>query len=299
MPGATDGRRLGAQFCESGRIRMNAGVNPTMFKWHLPSNESFETPEAVLVYSANGLEHMTHTFHELYQRFLIPEAWYKTVPPVLINTWESMYFDVSHAKVLDLAKAAAGVGVEMIVLDDGWFGGRDDATSSLGDWHVNLKKFPEGLAGLVRDVNALGLKFGIWVEPEMVNVNSDLYKKNPNWTLNQQGRRFRCEGRFQLVLDFTLQAVRDHICGSAPRLLSLRLAPLPLPHCFSLSRALHRTGCRGAARGSNGWRGGVGEQQAERPAIGRKHRIYQVGHEPASHRGRRGTVTVQGCWGER
>jgi len=209
-----------AEFSESGRIRINTGINPTMFKWHLAGNESFESPEAVLVYSGNGLEAMTHTFHELYQRFLIPEAWYKTIPPVLINTWESMYFDVSHAKVLDLAKAAAACGVEMIVLDDGWFGGRDDATSSLGDWHENTKKFPEGLPGLVRDVNALGLKFGIWVEPEMVNVNSELYKKNPSWTLNQQGRRFRCEGRFQLVLDFTIQAVREHICGKLEALLS-------------------------------------------------------------------------------
>jgi len=199
------------EVAETGRTRINAGVNPNSFRWHLPSGDAFESPECVLVYSSTGIESMSHTFHELYRRFLIADRWLGKIPPVLLNTWEAMYFDVSHQKVLELAKAAHSVGVEMIVLDDGWFGEREDATSSLGDWYEDTRKFPEGLPGLVRDVNELGMQFGIWVEPEMVNVKSALYKKHPAWCLNQQGRNFRCEGRNQLVLDFSRPEVQNYV----------------------------------------------------------------------------------------
>eukprot|EP00281_Chroomonas_sp_CCMP1168_P019285 CAMPEP_0206226650 /NCGR_PEP_ID=MMETSP0047_2-20121206/8208_1 /ASSEMBLY_ACC=CAM_ASM_000192 /TAXON_ID=195065 /ORGANISM="Chroomonas mesostigmatica_cf, Strain CCMP1168" /LENGTH=1037 /DNA_ID=CAMNT_0053649759 /DNA_START=69 /DNA_END=3183 /DNA_ORIENTATION=+ len=209
-----------AEVAETGRTRINMGINPHTFKWHLPPGDAFESPECVLVWSGNGLEQMSHTYHDLYRQFLIPERWFATVPPVLLNTWEAMYFDVSHAKVLELARVAANVGVEMIVLDDGWFGEREDATSSLGDWYEDRKKFPDGLPGIVKEINAMGLKFGIWVEPEMVNVKSQLYKKHPAWCLNQHGRNFRCEGRNQLVLDFGRPEVQQHVMNQLSTMLS-------------------------------------------------------------------------------
>jgi len=208
------------EVAETGRTRINAGVNPNSFRWHLPSGDAFESPECVLVYSARGLETMSHEFHDLYRNYLIADRWLGKIPSVLLNTWEAMYFDVSHAKVLELAKAAQSAGVEMIVLDDGWFGEREDATSSLGDWYEDSRKFPEGLPGLVREVNALGMEFGIWVEPEMVNVKSALYKKHPAWCLNQQGRNFRCEGRNQLVLDFSRAEVQKYVEEKLEALLS-------------------------------------------------------------------------------
>jgi len=212
--------KIEADVSETGRARVNAGINPSTFSWHLPPGDSFESPECVMVYSNTGLEGMSHSFHDLYRRYLIPERFFGTVPPVLLNTWEAMYFDVNHAKVVELARAASELGVEMIVLDDGWFGEREDATSSLGDWFEDRRKFPGGLPALVHDVNALGLKFGIWVEPEMVNVKSRLYREHPSWTLNQHGRKSRCEGRNQLVLDFTCEDVCSYVIGKLGELLS-------------------------------------------------------------------------------
>eukprot|EP00960_Hanusia_phi_P009446 273556-Hanusia_phi.AAC.3 len=209
-----------ADVSETGRTRINAGISSSTFKWHVPAGDSFEGPECVLVYSDRGLEGMTHAFHDLYRNNLIPSRWHNTIPPVLLNTWETTYFDVSHAKILEIAKIAVSCGVEMIVLDDGWFGQRDDATSSLGDWYEDKRKFPEGLCTMVKEINELGLKFGIWIEPEMVNVRSKLYAAHPNWCLNQQGRNSRCEGRNQLVLDFTREEVREHVIAKLDALLT-------------------------------------------------------------------------------
>ena len=203
-----------AEATESGRTRINAGINPSTFRWHLPAGDAFEGPECVLVYSRTGLEGMSHAYHDLYRRYLIPPQWLGRPCPVLVNTWEAMYFNVSHASVMELAHSALSCGVDMIVLDDGWFGERNDPTTSLGDWFENRNKFPGGLADLVRDVNALGLKFGIWVEPEMVSVSSKLYRAHPTWAMNQHGRKSRCEGRNQLVLDLTRKDVRDYLLGS-------------------------------------------------------------------------------------
>jgi len=208
-----------AEVSETGRIRVNAGLNPNSFQWDLPRGDSFESPECVLVYSNSGLEGMSHTFHDLYRENLIPSEFKHTVPPVLLNTWEAMYFDVSHSKVMELARTAASCGVELIVLDDGWFGNRQDATSSLGDWYEDKKKFPHGMEGLAADVNKLGLQFGLWVEPEMISVDSELYAKHPEWCLNQQGRNFRCEGRNQLVLDFSRQEVQEYVTDRLSALL--------------------------------------------------------------------------------
>ena len=203
-----------AEATESGRTRINAGINPSTFRWHLPAGDAFEGPECVLVYSRAGLEGMSHAYHDLYRRYLIPPQWVGRPCPVLVNTWEAMYFNVSHASVMELAHSALACGVDMIVLDDGWFGERNDPTTSLGDWFENRSKFPGGLADLVRDVNALGLKFGIWVEPEMVSVSSKLYRAHPTWAMNQHGRKSRCEGRNQLVLDLTRKGVREYLLGS-------------------------------------------------------------------------------------
>jgi len=209
-----------AEVTETGRTRINMGINPNTFKWHLPPGDAFESPECVLVWSGAGLEHMSHSFHDLYRKYLIPECWRNTVPPILLNTWEAMYFDVTHAKVIELAKAAVQAGVEMIVLDDGWFGDRQDDTSSLGDWFEDRKKFPDGLPGLAKEINSLGLKFGIWVEPEMISVRSELYRQHPEWCLNQHGRNFRCEGRNQLVLDFGRPEVQQHVMNQLSTMLS-------------------------------------------------------------------------------
>lgn len=195
---------------ENGRVRVNVGINPSKFEWDLPHGDAFETPECVLVYSANGLTTMSHQFHDLFRKHLFPQNFRTSICPVLVNTWEAMYFDVTHENVIDLAKAAAHCGVEMLVLDDGWFGTRNDATSSLGDWYVNKDKLPHGLGQLAEEINGLGLKFGLWVEPEMINENSELYASHPDWVLHQLGRP-RSQGRNQLVLDLTRYEVREYL----------------------------------------------------------------------------------------
>ena len=196
---------------ETGRMRVNIGVHPLQFTWQLAPGEAFETPEVVLAFSGDGMGGMSRQFHAFYKDLLIPPQWHGLVAPVLVNTWEAMYFDVQHERVMALARAAKATGIEMVVLDDGWFGReRDIDNASLGDWFVNEGKLPRGVCGLVEDINALGLKFGIWIEPEMVNVNSDLYRAHPEWALHHPERE-RSEGRQQLVLDFTRPEVVEHL----------------------------------------------------------------------------------------
>jgi alpha-galactosidase len=151
--------------------------------------------------------------HSLVREHVIPPAFRHVQCPVLVNTWEAEYFNVSHDSVVAMARAAKSVDVEMIVLDDGWFGERHDATSSLGDWSPNLDKFPFGIRGLVQEVNAEGMAFGLWIEPEMVSTNSRLYREHPDWCLQLPGR-VRHEGRNQLVLDLTRPEVREHVFES-------------------------------------------------------------------------------------
>lgn len=163
-----------------GRLRVNVGIHPQGLQWNLQQGKIFATPEVVMARSSEGLGGISRTFHRLFLERLIPKNWSDESPPVLLNTWEAKYFHVNHDNVLDLAIHAAKIGIDMIVLDDGWFGKREDDHSSLGDWVVNLSKFPAGLFGLVKEINALGIKFGIWVEPEMVSensvrINSDFY----------------------------------------------------------------------------------------------------------------------------
>eukprot|EP00439_Symbiodinium_sp_Y106_P000355 s8620_g1.t1 len=178
----------------TGCVRVNVGLSNTHFKWDLRDQESFESPECVCVYSEKGLGEMTQSFHRLLGERLIAPRWRNLICPVLINTWEALYFEVFHDKILELAHPAKQVGVELLVLDDGWFGRRNDDTTSLGDWKEDPRKLPRGLKGLAEDLNQMGLKLGLWVEPEMVNKDSELYNLHPEWVLHHPAR-LRSEGR--------------------------------------------------------------------------------------------------------
>lgn len=204
---------------DTGCVRVNAGLNPLSFSWNLGYNESFETPECVCVFSDQGLGKMSQVFHQLYSERLVNPRWHDLRCPVLINTWEALYFQVYHERVMELARPAKEAGVELLVLDDGWFGQRDDDCSSLGDWKPDIRKLPRGLDGLAQDLNELGLKLGLWFEPEMVNQTSELYRKHPEWVLHHP-KRLRAEGRNQLVLDLTRVEVQDYIIDSVSSILS-------------------------------------------------------------------------------
>ena len=166
---------------ELGRIRVNVGINPMCFSWSLQPGEEFQTPECVMVHSSSGIGGMSRTFHGIFLDHLIPKQWAKQHPPILLNSWEAKYFDVNHDNIVQMAAQASNLGIEMIVLDDGWFGNRNDANTSLGDWQPNRSKFPYGIRGCAEAVNSLGLKMGLWFEPEMISVNSTLYRNHPDW----------------------------------------------------------------------------------------------------------------------
>ncbi len=191
-------------------VRVLLGISPYNFKWELKPGDEFIAPEAVMVHSFKGLSAMTTAFHELYRNHLIRSPYLHKKRPVLINNWEGTYFDFDTEKLVNIAKEAAKGGIEMLVMDDGWFGNRFDDNRALGDWKVNEEKLPGGLKELVRRVNDLGLKFGIWMEPEMVNPDSDLYRAHPDWAFEIPGRDPSLS-RNQLVLDITRQEVFDYV----------------------------------------------------------------------------------------
>lgn len=199
--------------------RVLMGIHPNGFKWTLGKGESFQTPEMVMVYSEAGLNGMSQTFHKLYRTRLVRGTWRDKVRPILINSWEAFYFDFDAPKLLGLADAAADLGMELFVLDDGWFGKRDDSTSSLGDWYPNEEKLKGTLKELAEKINAKGLKFGLWIEPEMTNKDSDLYRAHPDWLLAEQGKRI-CHSRTQYVLDFSKKEVREYIGDMLENLLA-------------------------------------------------------------------------------
>lgn len=199
--------------------RVLMGIHPNGFKWTLEKGESFQTPEMVMVYSEAGLNGMSQTFHKLYRTRLARGTWRDKVRPILINSWEAFYFDFDAPKLLGLADAATDLGMELFVLDDGWFGKRDDSTSSLGDWYPNEKKLKGTLKELAEKINAKGLKFGLWIEPEMTNKDSDLYRAHPDWLLAEQGKRI-CHSRTQYVLDFSKKEVREYIGDMLENLLA-------------------------------------------------------------------------------
>lgn len=192
------------------QVRAGIGIGSRGFRYSLAHGETFTAPEAILSYSANGLEELSHHYHHFIQKNVVRGKFRDQRRPVLINNWEATYFDFTEQKLIDIARDAAGAGIELFVMDDGWFGKRDSDTSGLGDWQVNLEKIPNGLKQLADTVNKEGLKFGIWFEPEMISEDSDMYRKHPEWSINIPGRP-GIRSRDQYVLDFTRQDVRDHL----------------------------------------------------------------------------------------
>ncbi|SEO15039.1 alpha-galactosidase [Amphibacillus marinus] len=190
--------------------RVMLGINPFCFAWKLAAGQSFQTPECVMVYSSQGLNAMSQAFHTLYRDRLARGYWRDRTRPVLINNWEATYFNFNEEKVLDIATTAKDLGIELFVLDDGWFGERHDDSSSLGDWFENKDKLPNGISGLAEKIEALGMKFGLWFEPEMVSKGTKLFDQHPDWIIATP-ERTPSHGRNQYVLDFSRQEVVDHI----------------------------------------------------------------------------------------
>ena len=199
-----------AELSQFDRVRMVMGIHPQGFEWHLAPGECFDAPEVVCLYSAKGLGKMTREFHDLYRNHLIRSRYTHQKRPVLINNWEATYFNFNEEKLVAIAKEAAKCGIEMLVMDDGWFGKRNSDNSSLGDWTVDEAKLPNGLHSLVERVKACGLKFGIWMEPEMISPDSELYRAHPDWALHLNGRE-GTQGREQFVLDLSRKEVVDGI----------------------------------------------------------------------------------------
>lgn len=202
-----------------GKMRFVSGINPASFEYRIGEGEVFEAPEAVMTYSASGYNGMSRQMHGFVRECIVRGNWKRKVRPVLLNSWEAAYFDINEHKLLRLAKAARQVGIELFVVDDGWFGERNDDSSSLGDWDVNRKKLPHGLDGLSKKIRAMGMEFGIWVEPEMVSVNSELYRAHPQWVIDQPGIG-HTEGRNQRILDLANPEVVDYLSSVFVRLFS-------------------------------------------------------------------------------
>lgn len=199
--------------------RLLAGIHPDTFSWKLEPGEAFQSPEAVLVYTDRGLNGMSGIFHGLYRTRLRRGFWRDRACPIIINNWETTGCDFTEEKILELADTAKSLGVEMLVLDDGWFGDRENDRTGLGDWYVtNFQKLPHGIAGLAEKVKERGLRFGLWFEPEMVNKDSRLFREHPDWILQVEGR-FASPGRNQHVLDFSRQEVVDYIYDAMEKVL--------------------------------------------------------------------------------
>lgn len=209
---------LKAEGTTSGETLVTGGIQDMDFSWELAPGEVFETPEVVLAYSNTGLGGMSRAFHRAFREHLINKRQVKARRPIVINSWEATYFSFDLPKLKAFVDAVVGTGIDTFVLDDGWFGKRDDDTSGLGDWVVNTNKLEGGLIPLINHVHSKGLKFGLWFEPEMVNEDSDLFRSHPDYAIGVPGRS-RCYGRHQYVLDLTRQEVRDHIVEAVNHIL--------------------------------------------------------------------------------
>ncbi|MEG0996353.1 MAG: alpha-galactosidase, partial [Clostridia bacterium] len=199
--------------------RLMLGLHDHDFEWALAPRETFQTPEALLTYSAEGFNGMSAQFHRLCAEHLVRGKYAHAPRPILINNWEATYFNFDEEKLLTIAKTAAKVGVELFVLDDGWFGRRNDDTTSLGDWQVDERKLPHGLGSLAEQIHGLGLKLGLWFEPEMISVQSKLYRAHPDWCIHAEGYE-RVEYRQQLVLDLSRAEVCEHVYRSVRDILA-------------------------------------------------------------------------------
>ncbi|MBR5421164.1 MAG: alpha-galactosidase [Lachnospiraceae bacterium] len=202
-----------------GKVRVLSGIQPTGFCWKLRGGMSFQTPEAVLTLSDHGFGGLSRRMHRFVREHIVRGSWKHRERPVLLNSWEASYFDISESKLYRLARVAKSVGIELFVMDDGWFGKRDDDTSSLGDWTVNKKKLPHGIKGLADKIRDLGMQFGIWVEPEMVSEKSELYAAHPDWVIRIPDKEHSL-GRNQMILDLSRTEVQDHLIEQMKSLFS-------------------------------------------------------------------------------
>ncbi len=199
-------------------LRIAWGISPHCFDWVLLPGENFVTPQAVMSFSEGGINGFAANMHDFVNNHIIPQRWQYAERPVVLNNWEATFFDFNRGKILTMAKQAASLGVEMFVLDDGWFGKRNNDRAGLGDWEVNTRKLPGGLKSLTNAIHAMGLKFGLWFEPECVNPDSGLYRAHPDWAIRIPGREPSL-GRNQLTLDLTRAEVRDYIVDAVDKIL--------------------------------------------------------------------------------
>lgn len=191
-----------------GKTRILTGINPTGFSWKLQPGESFESPQAIMTVTEEGFGGISKNMHAFVREHIVRGVWQYKERPILLNSWEAAYFKFDESKLVKMAQAGKKAGIELFVMDDGWFGKRDNDASSLGDWYVNTKKLPGGLKGISDKIHELGMDFGIWVEPEMVNEDSDLYKAHPDWVLKHPNNS-HAVGRNQMILDLT----KDEVCN--------------------------------------------------------------------------------------
>ena len=210
--------RTDIELDQSGSVRAVMGIHDEGFRWTLEPGESFEAPEVILTFTEKGLAKLSQTYHRFIQHNICRSRYALERRPVLLNSWEAAYMDISEEKLLSIAKGAKELGVELFVIDDGWFGQRDDDFRSLGDWFPNKKKLPDGLTPTLKKIRDLGLKVGLWVEPEMISEDSDLYRTHPDWALTVPGRK-PTMGRCQLVLDMSRSDVVDWLYETLSALL--------------------------------------------------------------------------------
>ncbi len=202
-----------------GKLRFNMGINPKWFSWPLVPQECFDTPEVIITYTQDGLNDLSQNLHKLMNNNLVRSCYKNKPRPILLNNWEATEMDFTEEKILKIAKKGKEAGVELFVLDDGWFGARNDDHAGLGDWVVNKNKLPEGITGLSKKINDMGLKFGLWIEPEMTNEDSDMYRAHPDWVLAAPNRK-RTLGRHQMVLDYSKPEVVDNLYDQLYKVIS-------------------------------------------------------------------------------
>lgn len=207
-----------ARIDQFGGLRVQQGINPHQFRWELKPDEEFYTPQSVICYSDKGFGAMSREYHDVYRNNLMRSKWTHKERPILINNWEGTYFDFTEEKLIAMAKKAKEAGIELFVLDDGWFGKRNNDRCSLGDWTVNKEKLPSGIDGLAKKMNEIGLKFGLWFEPEMISPDSELYRKHPDWAV-KVSERIPVEIRHQLVLDLSRDEVCDYVINAVSAIL--------------------------------------------------------------------------------
>ncbi len=210
--------KLQAEVCPNGSTIVSGGINDFDFSWKLENGQELETPEVVMAYSSDGIGGMSREFHDAFRNHLINPRFVKKHRPLVINNWEGTYFNFDNQKLMDIASAVMGTGIDTFVLDDGWFGKRNDATSGLGDWFVNEEKLEGGLKTIIDHVHSLGMNFGLWFEPEMISEDSDLFRAHPDYAIGVPNRR-RIESRNQYMLDLTREDVRDYIVDSVCKIL--------------------------------------------------------------------------------